>query len=62
MILSGNKIKEEVKKGRITIEPFDENMLNPNSYNYELGDYLKVYDKDILDSKKHNETKNVVLM
>lgn len=59
MILSGNKIKEEVKKGRITIEPFDKNMLNPNSYNYELGNYLKVYEEDTLDSKKHNKTKTI---
>lgn len=57
MILSGNKIKEEVINKRITIEPFDEAMLNPNSYNYELGTYLKVYEKEVLDSKKPNKTK-----
>ena len=57
MILSGNKIRNEVENGRIVIEPFDSNMLNPNSYNYELGDYLKVYESDILDSKIKNKTR-----
>lgn len=51
MILSGLKIKEEVKNKRIIIDPFDSNDLNPNSYNYTIGDYVKVYNNDILDSK-----------
>lgn len=57
MILTGNKISKEVKKGKITISPFDTSCVNPNSYNVELGDYLLVYCDDILDSKKQLKTK-----
>src|SRR3989338_562423 len=45
MILTGSKIKEEVKKGNITIGPFSLEQVNPNSYNYRLGSVLKVFDK-----------------
>ena len=51
MILTGKKIIEEVKKGNINIKPFDVNMVNPNSYNYKLGDTLyQVVDK-VVDAK-----------
>ena len=57
MILSGNKIKEEVKKGNINIYPFKENMLNPNSYNLRLANTLKTYVYDeCIDSHKENKT------
>ena len=45
MILTGSKIKEELKNGNITIEPFFVDQINPNSYNYRLGSILKVFDK-----------------
>ena len=57
MILSGKKIQEEVEKGKITISPFCESDVNPNSYNYTLDDYIKVYEDDILDAKKQMKTK-----
>lgn len=57
MILSGLKIKEEVNNNKIIISPFDENDVNPNSYNYTLGDYVKVYVNDVLDSKCRQEVK-----
>ena len=40
MILSGDRIRREVKRGRIVIEPFNEDQINPNSYNYRLGEHL----------------------
>ncbi len=43
MILTGDKIKEEVKKGNITIDPFSVDQVNPNSYNYRLGSKLKIF-------------------
>lgn len=46
MILSGLKIAEEVRAGRIFISDFDEKRLNPNSYNLRLADELLVYDTD----------------
>jgi len=57
MILSGQKIEEEVKNGRITIFPFNKNDINPNSYNYTLDKYIKIYEDDILDPKKKLKTK-----
>lgn len=54
MILSGLKIAEEVKAGRIYISDFDEKRLNPNSYNLRLADELLFYceeTKDILGEK-----------
>lgn len=37
MILTGDEIKKQVKKGSITINPFNKEQLNPNSYNYRIG-------------------------
>ena len=45
MILTGNKIKEEIKSGKITIKPFTLDQVNPNSYNYRLGSILRVFEK-----------------
>ena len=59
MILSGTEIKKQVDKNKITIFPFDENYVNPNSYNVELGEFLKVYQDDDLDSKKQLKTKTI---
>lgn len=55
MILSGIKIEEEVKNNKITIMPFDKENINPNSYNYTLGDYVKVYKNNVLDAKEKQE-------
>lgn len=40
MILTGSEIAACVRRGEITIEPFNHDMLNPNSYNYRLGEQL----------------------
>ncbi len=61
MILTGNEITKQVKKKRITIDEFDLKNVNPNSYNVTLGDYLKVYDDEVLDSKKELNTHKVVI-
>jgi len=42
MILTGPAIKTAVKNGRVVLEPFDAANLNPNSYNYHLGDTLLI--------------------
>lgn len=55
MILSGLKIKEEVNMKKIIINPFNNDNINPNSYNYTLGDYVKVYKNYVLDSKEKQE-------
>ena len=56
MILSGLEIKAKMGKG-IIITPFDENLLNPNSYNLRLHNELMVYEDEILDMKKPNKAK-----
>ena len=40
MILTGPEIARQVHAGSICIEPFDDAQLNPNSYNYRIGDAL----------------------
>src|SRR3972149_9668586 len=42
MILTGSKITEEVRSGSICLDPFEESLVNPNSYNYRL-------DKDLVE-------------
>lgn len=40
--LTGPKIAEEVAAGRITIDPFNEEQIQPNSYDYRLESKLKI--------------------
>jgi dCTP deaminase len=42
MILTGSEIKKEVAKKNIIIEPFSEEQINPNSYNYGIGDNILI--------------------
>lgn len=60
MILSGKEIKNKLGK-EIIIEPFDEKRINPNSYNLRLNNELLVYDESILDMKKENKVKKIVI-
>ncbi|MEU4499547.1 dCTP deaminase [Streptomyces sp. NBC_00210] len=59
MILTGAEISRQVDKGRITIDPFDERQLNPNSYNFRLGDVLKVYTNEVLDPRVPQPTRDI---
>ena len=43
MILTGEKIKEEVANRRIIIDPFDKNRIEPNSYGFRLAGELMIY-------------------
>ena len=61
MILSGKEIEREVKNGNIVINPFNPNQVNPNSYNLTLHNELLVYENEILDMKKPNPTKKLVI-
>ncbi|MDD3587984.1 MAG: dCTP deaminase [Thermoguttaceae bacterium] len=51
MILSGLEIAHQIELGRITIDPFDPERLNPNSYNLRLANKLLVYDSPVLDMR-----------
>lgn len=61
MILSGLEIKKQVAAGGISIDPFDEKRLNPNSYNLRLHNELLVYTDDILDMKKPLNTEKIII-
>jgi dCTP deaminase len=43
MILTGEKIKQEVAKRRIIIDPYDEAHIEPNSYGFCISDELMIY-------------------
>jgi len=60
MILSGKEIQRNLGT-KIQITPFDENRLNPNSYNLRLSDELMVYEDTELDMKKPHTTKSLVI-
>jgi len=51
MILTGSEIKRQVKNGDIILEPFIPDLVNPNSYNYRLGDTLLEITDRIIDTK-----------
>ena len=53
MILSGDEIQAELGK-KIFLEPYNEDQLNPNSYNLKLHNELLVYNDFPLDMKKPN--------
>ncbi len=56
MILTGSKIDEEVKKKRIVIDPYAFDCLNPNSYNFHLGDTFVLYKNRVLDPRVEQPT------
>ena len=60
MILSGKEIKSRLDK-EIFIEPYDEDQLNPNSYNLRLHNELLVYDNRLLDMKKQNTASPLII-
>lgn len=51
MILTKLEIKKQVQKNSIQIFPFEESMLNPNSYNYRL-DYTILEIENNIDAKQ----------
>jgi len=61
MILTGTEIKRQVEDGRIQISPFSDKQLNPNSYDFRLGESIKVYNNEILDPKIAQEATEIPL-
>jgi dCTP deaminase len=60
MILTGQEIRAQLHKN-IVIEPFDERLLNPNSYNLRLHDELLVYEEIVLDMRRPNRCRRYVI-
>ena len=52
MILTGPQIARCVANGTITIDPFDPDSVNPNSYNYRLGDTLLRSRDEVFDAAR----------
>lgn len=49
MILTSTAIKAAWQQNEISISPFEESLLNPNSYNYRLGADLLIPNDEVLD-------------
>lgn len=60
MILSGSEIKAQLG-GNIRIQPFNEEQLNPNSYNLRLHDELLEYEEIVLDMKRPNRFRRITI-
>lgn len=52
MILTGNEIYKNVKKGGVKIDPFNTSQITTNSYDLRLGGDLIQYTSKTLDPKK----------
>lgn len=61
MILSDEKILAQIERGEIVIDPFDRNCLGTNSYDVHLSPYLAVYNDEVLDAKKHNTIREILI-
>jgi deoxycytidine triphosphate deaminase len=61
MILTRAAMHEEWKRGRIVIDPFVESQLNPNSYNFRLGNRLRVYSTSPLDPMRENPFEEITI-
>lgn len=62
MILTGSRLRDETLRGRITIDPFDESQLEPNSYGFRLGREILCYDAgDTLDCRRKPAPRDKVL-
>lgn len=61
MILTGQQITSEVRSGRITIHPFLPERVNPNSYNFRVGNTLRVYRDAVIDPRVKPDTEEVVM-
>lgn len=61
MILTDLQILKSIDDGQIVIDPFKVECLGTNSYDVHLGKYLAVYEDEILDAKKHNKIREIII-
>ncbi|WKK21909.1 dCTP deaminase [Streptomyces olivoreticuli] len=61
MILTGPEITAAALDGRLRIDPFDPEQVNPNSYNVRLGRQLAVYTTPVIDAHRPNPTTTVTI-
>ncbi len=60
MILSGTEIKAQLGNS-LSISPFSEDQLNPNSYNLRLHNELLVYEEIILDMRRPSRFRRLTI-
>ena len=60
LILTGKEIAKKLGTD-INIKPYDETLLNPNSYNLRLHNELLVYTNMPLDMKKPNPSEKIII-
>jgi len=60
MILTGDEIKKNLGRD-VVIDPFDEQKLNPNSYNLTLHNEIITYEEVVLDMKKPNRVRRITI-
>ncbi len=60
MILTGPEIQNRMGED-IVIEPYDANLMNPNSYNLRLHNEFLVYTNQQLDMKHPNPTEKIIV-
>lgn len=60
MILTGSQITAAVRDGSITITPFNDDLVNPNSYNYRLAEELLILEPN-LDIRKQPRIRRVTI-
>ena len=60
MIISGKEIEKLINR-EIFIDPYSPKQLNPNSYNLRLHNELLIYEERVLDMKKDNPTRKVLI-
>ena len=61
IVLTRSKIKEELSKKNLVIEPLNPDHLNPNSVDVTLADKLTIYLEAVLDPKKVNNTRTFTI-
>ncbi|MEU1621478.1 deoxycytidine deaminase [Streptomyces sp. NPDC005722] len=61
MILTGREIARQHAAGLIHINPFHEDQLNPNSYNYRLGPLLRTHRASVVDTLGEHDLDEVAI-
>lgn len=60
-MLSREQILKAINNNDIYISDYDEKRLNPNSYNLRLSNKLLIYTGNVIDSKKNNNVKEIII-
>ena len=61
MILTGKQIDKEIRNGNIRISPYSYALMNPNSYNYRLGNVIYKVTDDVVDSKCETSYEKILI-